>query len=140
MKNVRSSQLWNEFFFVQIWKKEEIQVNYTWLLEGIDLLYMVVKMNVLNGIFCKRNMFQPKYYWVKIKDLGAIQNRLMLFLNINRHLLGNWRVSTWIRKAVYLFKIYSNVFVNIQNFQILFLSRKMHNLEISYLQKIKIEI
>ena len=32
------------------------------------------------------------------------------------------------------------MFVNIRNIQILILSRKMHSLEISYLQRIKIEI
>ena len=55
---------------------------------------MVLEMNVLNGIFYKRKMFQPKYHWVEIKYLGAIQNRrgqlfiyvIMLFLNIRRHL------------------------------------------------------
>ena len=33
---------------------------------------MVLEMNVLKGNFC---MFQPKYHWVDIKYLGAIQNR-----------------------------------------------------------------
>ena len=38
-------------------------------------------------------MFQPKYYWIEVKYLGAIQNPLrqlfadvMFFLNIHRHL------------------------------------------------------
>ena len=29
-------------------------------------LYMVLEMNVLNGIFYKRKTFQPKYQWVSI--------------------------------------------------------------------------
>ena len=41
-------------------------------------------------------------------------------------------------KCVY--SIYSDVFVNIWKIQILIISTKMHSLEISYLQKIKIEI
>ena len=57
---------------------------------------------------------------------------IMLLLNIPRHLLGNCRVSTWVRKAVYLFNIYSNISENIRNIQILILSRKMHSLEISF--------
>ena len=36
---------------------------------------MVLEMNVLNGIFYKRKMFQPKYHWVEMKYLSAIQNR-----------------------------------------------------------------
>ena len=36
---------------------------------------MVLEMNVLNGIFYKRKIFQPKYHWVEIKYTGAIQNR-----------------------------------------------------------------
>ena len=32
-------------------------------------------MNLLDGVFYKGKMFQPKYHWVKIKYLGAIQNR-----------------------------------------------------------------
>ena len=40
--------------------------------EGIDFLPMILKMNVLNSIFYKREMFQPKY-WVEIKYLGAIK-------------------------------------------------------------------
>ena len=50
-------------------------VNYASLLEGIYFLYMVLEMNVLNGIFYKRKMFQLKYHWVQIKYLSAIQNR-----------------------------------------------------------------
>ena len=68
---------------------------------------------------------------------------IVLFLNIRLHLpwqLPNCHVPTWIRKAVYLFNIYLNMFVNIRNFQILILSRKIHSLEMSYLQKLKIEI
>ena len=44
------------------------------MLEGIDFLSVVLEMHVLNGIFYKREMFQPKYNWVEIKYLGAIQN------------------------------------------------------------------
>ena len=36
---------------------------------------MVLEMNVLNGIFYKRKMFQTKYHCIEIKYLGAIQNR-----------------------------------------------------------------
>ena len=36
---------------------------------------MVLEMNVLNSISNKRKMFQPKYHWVEIKYLGAIENR-----------------------------------------------------------------
>ena len=36
---------------------------------------MVLEMNVLDGISYKREMFQPKYHWVEIKYLGAIENR-----------------------------------------------------------------
>ena len=64
------------------------------MLEGINFLSMVSEMNVLNGIFYKREMFQPKYYWIEIKFLGSIQNPrrhlfvdvIMLFLKIHRHL------------------------------------------------------
>ena len=56
---------------------------------------MVSEMNVLNGIFSQRGMLQPKYHWIELKYLGAIQNPrrqlfadvIMLFLNIRRHLL-----------------------------------------------------
>ena len=93
-------------------------------------------------VFCtrEREMSQPKYHWVELKYLGAIQNRLMFFPNMHRHLLGNCRVSMLVRKALYLFTIYSDMFANIRNVQILILSRKRHSLEISYLQKIIIEI
>ena len=55
---------------------------------------MVSEMNVLNGIFSQRGMLQPKYHWIELKYLGAIQNPrrqlfadvIMLFLNIRRHL------------------------------------------------------
>ena len=51
---------------------------------------MALEMNVFNGYFYKREMFQPKYHWTEIKYLGAIQNPrrqlfadvIMLFLNI----------------------------------------------------------
>ena len=64
------------------------------LLEGIDFLYMVLEMNMLNGIFYERKMLQPKYHWVEIKYLGAMQNRHRqyfcqhdnVFHNIYRHL------------------------------------------------------
>ena len=36
---------------------------------------MVLEMNVLNRIFYKRKMFQPKFHWIEIKYLGAMQNR-----------------------------------------------------------------
>ena len=42
---------------------------------GLYILYMVFQMNVLNDIFYERKMFQPKYHWIEIKYLGAIQNR-----------------------------------------------------------------
>ena len=50
-------------------------------------------MNVLNSVLHKREMFRPKYYWIEVKFLGAIQNPrrqlfpdVMFFLNIHRHL------------------------------------------------------
>ena len=43
-------------------------------LEGVDFLCMVLEMNMLNDIFYKREMFQPKYNWAEVKYLGAIQN------------------------------------------------------------------
>ena len=43
--------------------------------EGIDVLSMVLEMNVLNGIFYKRKMFQSKYHWVEIKYLGTYKKR-----------------------------------------------------------------
>ena len=47
------------------------------------LLYIVLEVNVRNSIFYERKMFRPKYHWVKIKYLGAIQNRHgQLFLPI----------------------------------------------------------
>ena len=36
-------------------------------------------MNVLSGIFYERKVFQPRYHWVEIKYLGAIQNRRRQF-------------------------------------------------------------
>ena len=110
------------------------------MLEGIDFLFMVLKMNVLNGIFYKREMSQPKYHWVEKKYLGAISKptsppffpKWQCFFSIYVLIcLGNCR---------YLINIYSNMFVNIRNIQILILSRKMYSLEISCLPKIKIEI
>ena len=55
---------------------------------------MVSEMNVLDGIFFKRKIFQPNQHWIELKYLGAIQNPgpqlfadvIMLFLNIHRHL------------------------------------------------------
>ena len=41
---------------------------------------------------------------------------------------------------IYLFKIYINIFENIQIIQILILSHKLYSLGISYLQKLKIGI
>ena len=56
-------------------------------------------MNVLNGIFYKKKMFEPKYHWVEIKcpvpyktDVGNFfAYVIMLFLNIHRHL--SWQLS-----------------------------------------------
>ena len=39
------------------------------------LIMLNTKMNILNGIFYKRKIFQVKYHWVEIKYLGAIKNR-----------------------------------------------------------------
>ena len=55
---------------------------------------MVSEMNVLNGIFYKKEMFEPKYDWVEIKYLDAIQyprqqlfaDVIMLFLYKRLHL------------------------------------------------------
>ena len=44
------------------------------VLEGIDFLSMVLEVTVLNGIFDKREMYQPKHNWIETKYLGAIQN------------------------------------------------------------------
>ena len=79
----------------------------------------VLEMNVPNSIFYKRKMFKPKYNWVEIKCLGIIQSQLMLFLDIHSPIVAYRRELERL---------------------ILILSRKMHSLEISYLQKIKIEI
>ena len=43
------------------------------MLEGIDFMSIVLKINVLNDIFYKTD--PSTYHWVKIKYLGAIQNR-----------------------------------------------------------------
>ena len=40
---------------------------------------MVLEMNVLNGIFKKTEIFQPKYHWVDLKYLGAIENQRQQF-------------------------------------------------------------
>ena len=64
------------------------------LLEGINFLSMVSEMNVLNDIFYKKEMFKPKYNWVEIKYLDAIQyprqqlfaDVIMLFLYKRLHL------------------------------------------------------
>ena len=49
------------------------------MLEGIYFLYVVLEMNVLNGIFYERKMLTPRYHWVEIKYLVAIQNRRRQF-------------------------------------------------------------
>ena len=38
-------------------EKRNLRRNYTWLLEGIYFLFIVLEMNVLNDIFYKRKMF-----------------------------------------------------------------------------------
>ena len=85
-------------------------------------------MNVLDGIFYKRKMFQSKYHQVEIQYLGAITKPtwatffayvIMFFPTYAGICLGNCPVSARVRKAVYLFNMYSNIFVNIQNIQLL---------------------
>ena len=71
-------------------------------------LYMVLEINVLNGIFYKRKIFQPKYQWVSIwvlckADVGNFfAYVIMLFLNIRRHLPrqllrvnASWKGCIW---------------------------------------------
>ena len=102
-------------------------------------------MNVLNGIFYKRKMFQLKYHWVEIKYLGAIQNRRGQLFCLRENVFSQYTSAfasaiVACRRELEKLYIYSNIFVNIRNNWILILSRKMHSLGISYLQKIKIEI
>ena len=56
-------------------ERRNISKFYILLLEGIYFLYMVLEMELLNGSFNKRKMFQPKCHWVEIKYLVAVQNR-----------------------------------------------------------------
>ena len=37
------------------------------MLEGIDFLSMFLEMTMLNSIFDKREMYQPKHNWFEIK-------------------------------------------------------------------------
>ena len=113
---------------------------------------MVLEMNVLNGIFYKRKMFQPKYHCVEINYLGVIQNRRGRLLCLHDNAFSQYtpafvsvivacrRELERLSELENLFNIYSNIFVNIRNVQILNLSRKIHSLEISYLHKMKVEI
>ena len=63
---------------------------------------MALEMNVLNGIFYKGKIFQPKYHWVEIKFLVAIRNprwqffclRENAFLSIRRYLPRECRILT----------------------------------------------
>ena len=67
------------------------------------------KFALIFFILQEKDIFQPKYHWVEIKHLGAIQNRrrqlfcrrdVFFFLSIyvgNR--INNSRVPTWIRKV-----------------------------------------
>ena len=90
-----------------------------------------------------RNIIGLKYsIWVPYKtDVGNFFAYVIMFFPTYAVIcLGNCPVSAQVRKAVYLFNMYSNRFVNIQNIQLLILSSKMHSLEISYLQKMKIKI
>ena len=78
-----------------------------WFLEGIDCLYMVFKMNVLNGVFYKREIFQPKYHWVEIY-LVAIQNQCLQLFCWRDNAFSQYMLTfalviamcpMWIRKA-----------------------------------------
>ena len=44
------------------------------MLEDTDFLSKVLEINVFNSIFYKREMFQPKYHWIEVKYMVAIQN------------------------------------------------------------------
>ena len=109
------------------------------MLEDIYFLKMIVEMKVLTVFFTReRCSTEISFGWNKVSGChtkatwATFVYVIMLLLSIPRHLLGNCRVSTWVRKAVYLFNIYSNISENIRNIQILILSRKMHSLEISF--------
>ena len=65
----------------------------------------VLEMNVLNGLFYKRKMFQPIYHWVEIKCLGIIQNQLMLFLNIHSAIVAYRREL----ERLYIYSIYIQI-------------------------------
>ena len=45
------------------------------MVEGSDFQTMILEMNVVNSIFYNREMLQPKYHWVEIKNLHAIQKQ-----------------------------------------------------------------
>ena len=109
---------------------------------------MVLEMNVLNGIFNGRNMFQPKYHWIEIKYLGAMQNqRRQLFSRcdyvFSQYTLAFATAIVACRRELermYIYSIiHSNIFVNIRNIQILILSCKISSLA-SHLYKVKIEV
>ena len=72
---------------IQICKKEDIS-KLCMIARG-HFLSMVLGMNVLNGSFYKRDMFQLKYHWIEIKYLGAIQNqRQQPFADVIMHFLN----------------------------------------------------
>ena len=91
-KNYRSKSKIIELASAVVWNTLAIKLYM--LARGTDFLSMVSEMNVLDGIFYKRKMFQPNQHWIELKYLGAIQNPgpqlfadvIMLFLNIRRHL------------------------------------------------------
>lgn len=76
-----NQQHWGTSTTEKHWKCFSFQTNYGWL-------YGFLR------VFSTREMFQTKYNWVKIKYMGAIQNRhnnffadvKMLFFNIRQHL------------------------------------------------------
>ena len=67
---------------------------------NISKLYIITRGHWFPVYDLWNECVQLIYHWVEIKYLGAIQNQLMLFLDIHRHLLGNCLVSTWFGKAV----------------------------------------
>ena len=87
----RNSQ-WKTSFFVH-WKisntcaRQMLCLEYRNLQErrNISKLYMIarghwvplygLKNECANGIFYKRKIFWPKYHWLEVKYLGAMQNR-----------------------------------------------------------------
>ena len=50
---------------------------------------MVSELNVLNGMFYKREMFQPKYHWIEIKYVGCRPELERILLYINSQVLTN---------------------------------------------------